>query len=163
MESPRAPSPVRGLAVALILGVVLAAAAVGFLTSVPSSIQFTGASQNSQSTNETMATPGGQTNASAAASSNATSVPATSVGANSTSPSFVSVNDIAAAISKEQPASVANSSLSGGASSNASSTYLVYSQERSATVATAWRDLAIFAAAGALALGAFLLSRRQMS
>jgi hypothetical protein len=63
---------------------------------------------------------------------------------------------------------VSNSSTSGSISGSTSgngttNTVTIYSQESSTTVATAWRDLAIFAAAGALALGAFLLSRRQMS
>lgn len=163
MQTASAPSPVRGLAVALLLGVVLAAAAVGFLASVSSSLELTGASQSSPSKNQTNTTQGGQAGASVPASGNNTTFGSGAFAVfNSTSPSIVSVGDLASAISGVQGVGPSNSSVSGSTSENASNTALTYSQERSATVATAWKDLAIFAAAGALASVAFLLLRRQM-
>jgi len=163
MQTARAPSPVRGLVIALLLGVVLAVAAVGFMANVPSSLELTGASQSSPSTNQSKINQGGQAGTSVSTTGNATSGSATSSVTNSSSSSFMSVNDIAAAISNMPAAGVPNSSISASTPGNTSSTYLTYSQAKSTTVATAWRDLAIFAAAGALALAAFLLSRRQMS
>ncbi len=164
MQTASAPSPVRGLAIALLLGVVLAAAAVGFLASVPSSLELTGASQSSPSTNQTKTTQGGQAGASVPTSSNnTTSWSSVFAVVNSTSPSIMSVGDIAAAISGGKGVGASNSSISGSTSENASNAALTYGQERSATVATAWRDLAIFAAAGALASAVFLLSRRRVS
>jgi hypothetical protein len=168
METARGPSPVRGLAVALILGVVLAAASVGFLASVPASVQLTGASQEAPQTNTTTVSQnktaqGGQTSTSVPADSNTTTGSVASLTANSSAPSIVSVNDVFSAIVNPPPAANTNLTTPGAATSNNSSTYILSSQDRSATVATAWRDLFIFAVAGALALTAFLLLRRQMS
>jgi hypothetical protein len=163
MQAARAPYPLRGLAIALILGVVLAVAAVGVLASVPTNFSLTGASLGAPAANSSKSNQSGQASTTLTPTNNATSGVNSMATTNSTLDNVVNVNQFVAAISGGQTAGASNSTPSAGLYGNYSGASVPAGQDRSATVAAGARDLIIFAVAGVLAFAAFMLSRRQIS
>jgi len=164
-----APATARGLALAVLLGVVLAAASVGVLAEVPPSAQLTSAPQLGTGANQT-GSAGSKVNSSFSTPSivSGTSYTGTTVSgaspttANSTSPPFLSVNDVASAITGLMKGT-ANSSLSQNASAATGNGPVMASQTSSDVKALAFKDLFAFGAAIVLALAALLVVRRRMS
>jgi len=155
--------PLQGLAVALILGVVLAVGAVAFFAALPASVELTGASRAGAAENQTKTTtPAEPANSSQQGVTNTTVTGGGAVYmsfANSTN--NLPISSIASAISPPA-SSAAKTNESGTAATDLSPTYSP-SQQRSVVVATAQRDALLFASAGALAIAAFLLLRRRMA
>jgi hypothetical protein len=163
MEGGSTPLPVRGLAVALVLGMLLAVAFVGVFARIPASVELTGASQKASTSNQTTLP---ETNVTNSGTSSVTSGTNSSVAAIpyflGNSSNSLPIGAVSEAIS---PAPASNSTNSTGGSSfqYANLTPTLASEQRSAVAAAGWRDILLFATAGALALAAFLVVRRQAS
>jgi hypothetical protein len=162
MEGGGTPLPVRGLALALVLGIVLAVAFVGVFSRVPASVELTGASEKAATSNQTAPSKTNETSSQAFSSANETST-------------LVAVPYFLGNSSNSLPIGAVSQAIYGGRTSN--STYTtggnssdltspspaLASQERSAVAAAGLRDILLFVAAGALGLVAFFVVRRYAS
>jgi len=152
--------PVRGLAIALVLGVVLAASVVGIFSFLPASFDLSAATQYGSSSNQTKTNGSGQPSP-GTSFNNSTYVPSTATTGLNAGSNSVPIGDIASAVSGLPAPPASNSTASAGASGNSSQGVDTYGEQKAAVAAVVSRDLFLFAAAGALALGAFLFARRR--
>ncbi|HVP24083.1 MAG TPA: hypothetical protein VMS77_09260 [Conexivisphaerales archaeon] len=164
MSAASSPLPVRGIALALVLGVVLASAAVGGMASFTGPGARSGSSTTLVNYNSTTTSgagyipsvqPGASSN-NASFSTNTSNSTALNSGSNS-----VAIGDISSALSGPPANKAQNSSSSNAPAQSGNETSMSYDAERTAVSTVAWRDVTLFGLAGVVALLAFILIRRR--
>jgi hypothetical protein len=161
MEGASPPTHAWGLVAAVLLGVVLAVATVGVLANAPGSLTSVPAAQYAN--NSTDKTQIGATNSTLPfiAGSNESAAPSLPVASNSSLANSLTMNDVASALNGQKSASSNNTSSQNATQPSPTGVNALVEKVDAASLA--FRDIAIFAAASVLAIGAFLVARRQMS
>ena len=166
MAAARSPFPVRGLALALALGIILAVGVVAVFAHVPSAVELAGNKEAPLVTNTTQASPSAGTEPSTTYAATVTAPENYTIyfgGAVSNATNTMPVGALQAAIGSLYSSPSSQSTANNKSFGSAETSLLSYGYQRSQVIAISWRDFVLFSAATVIALTSFVVARRFAS